>query len=165
MLVSTLPNLEPSLPIFCSLSCLYSHHLSRILHPLTKAISTTSRPHSIRAYSMPKAKGSKGRKPMKRSWQVIAQEAQDHRDSTIAGVQPLIPEFPQQRPRNVLSLAAMMNPEHEKSIEQVSIKGLLRQLAAGEISAHDITLTFLKRAAIAQSLVSIAHWRYKTKRY
>lgn len=113
----------------------------------------------LTSFTMPKTTKSKGKKASKRPWQTIAKEAQDHRDATIALLQPPIPQIPQHVPSNVLGLASTLLPEDENKLWRLPIHDLLTLLASGEVSSYDVTLAFLKRAGVAQSLVSLLNRR------
>lgn len=93
----------------------------------------------------------------KRPWQEVALEAQQHRDATIAVIQPEIPTLPHSLPKNVMGIPRKMLSDPEKQITSLSVNGLLDALAgrgSGErLSAVDVVNAFLRRAALAQKLV------------
>lgn len=99
---------------------------------------------------------AKSMKPKaKRSWQDIAREVQDYRDSTIDQVQPAIPKLPADLPRNVLDIPTKLLGQVEIQITEASPEELLAALATGTLTATSVTRAFLRRAALAQKLVSL----------
>ena len=101
-----------------------------------------------------------------RPWQDIAKEAQDHRDATLAQVKPgrpeLFAEFEedleniQSNPLkgfSVMTAGKVLHPDDANVTEMLPEK-LLPALASGELSATNVTTAFLRRAVIAQKLVS-----------
>ena len=88
-----------------------------------------------------------------RSWESVAQRAQDHRDATLAAIQPPVPDvtgLPQDSthvPRTILTT-------DELSITESDPVKLISRMASGEISSVQVTNAFLRRAAIAQKLVN-----------
>lgn len=101
---------------------------------------------------------SKKRK-VTRDWQDVAKEAQEYRDASIKKVPGIIPvlarleslesvsECPIDVPNNVLKPRDIL-------ITQYSIEKLLAMLRSGEITAVEVTTAFLRRASVAQELVS-----------
>lgn len=98
-------------------------------------------------------------KPMKakakRPWQDIAQEVQDYRDATIDEVQPAIPNPPTNLPSNVIHIPRELLSQEEIQITQTVPEDLLFKLACGELTATSVTIAFLRRAGLAQKLVSL----------
>src|ERR1700753_1504335 len=85
------------------------------------------------------------------TWQTVAKEAQNHRDSTIAEIPASIPRLPETLPKNVIGVPAQMLADGETTIVRLSTLELVDQLRAGRLSASKVTMAYLKRAAVAQS--------------
>ncbi|ORX96559.1 amidase signature domain-containing protein [Clohesyomyces aquaticus] len=97
---------------------------------------------------------SRTNKPPKRPWQAIAQEAQTHRDTTIASLSPPLPPIPSPLPPNVLSLpSTFLTPETLK-ITSLHIESLLPLLLSGTLTATAVTTAYLHRAALSQALTN-----------
>lgn len=94
----------------------------------------------------------------KRPWQEVAREAQQYRDSTIAAVQPELPTLPHPLPKNVTAIAGQVLSDREEHITSLSVNSLLDALAGRGIGerllAVEVVNAFLRRAALAQKLVS-----------
>ena len=97
----------------------------------------------------------KAKKKAKRTWQDIAKDAQDHRDSTIAQVKTAVLDVRGQLPKNVMHVLTEMLPSYELELARISMVALLGKLSSGKISATDVTRTFLRQAGLAQGLVSV----------
>lgn len=91
---------------------------------------------------------------MGRTWQDTAKVAQDLRDKSIAEVQPAVPDVPSELPPNVIGLPKTLLSEAEVALTEKRPEELLAALATGAISSSTITLAFLRRAGLAQKLVS-----------
>jgi amidase len=98
------------------------------------------------------AKATKGKE--KRPWQDILREVQYNRDASIIRVQPSIPENSNNLPTNVLDIPSQVLNHEEIQITQIPPEDLLSRLATGELTATVVTRAFLRRAALAQKLVS-----------
>ena len=90
----------------------------------------------------------------KAGWQEVAKTAQDHRDASIRRVEPAVPNVPQYLPRDVTPIPKELLSKEEVEITQTSTEDLLKSLASGELTSTTITKAFLRRAGIAQKLVS-----------
>ena len=105
---------------------------------------------------------------VQRPWQEIAKDAQDHRDASLAQVKPgpesssmyPAPEhaLEQSHPSAACKIS-MKFPEttlHPRDVQitETLPEDLVQSLATGELSATDVTTAFLRRAVIAQKLVS-----------
>jgi amidase len=88
-----------------------------------------------------------------KSWQEIAQIAQDLRDKSIEQVKPTIPDVPSELPLNVSKLPAELLSKAEISITENSPEDLLDLLASGKVTSTEVTNAFLRRAGLAQKLV------------
>lgn len=91
-------------------------------------------------------------KPLE-SWQSIAQRAQDHRDATVAAVQPPIPDL-QDLPLDSTPIPKTILTPEEIAITESDPVELLEKLASGALSSVEVTKAFLRRAALAQKLVN-----------
>ena len=89
-----------------------------------------------------------------RTWQEIAKTAQEHRDASIARVEPAVPEVPQNLPVDVTGLPQELLSKAEISITESSPEDLLAAIASGQLSCNLVTKAFLRRAGLAQKLVS-----------
>jgi hypothetical protein len=96
---------------------------------------------------------------VKTAWQDVARLAQELRDKSIDQVQPAIPAVPSQSelPLNTTSLPAKLLDDAEVKITETPPETLLKSLASGELTSLEVTTAFLRRAGIAQKLVS-RHW-------
>ena len=88
-----------------------------------------------------------------KSWQEIAQIAQDLRDKSIQQVKPAIPDVPSELPLNVSKLPRELLSKAEVDITETSPEGLLDLLASGKITSTEVAEAFLRRAGLAQELV------------
>lgn len=104
-------------------------------------------------------------KKTKASWQEIAKEAQEYRDASIGRIQPIITGLPSFLPKTVLSIPATVLSPLEIEITEMPPEDLVRKLADGHVTAKTATMSFLRRAAVAQKLVRRADyiWKFKTK--
>ncbi|KAF2114742.1 amidase signature domain-containing protein [Lophiotrema nucula] len=91
---------------------------------------------------------------LRRPWQEIAKEAQDYRDATIASLNPPVPRVPSDLPKAVTSLPESLLDSDDIRITILPPEDLLNALAAGHLSAAEVTSAFLRRAAVAQGLVN-----------
>lgn len=88
------------------------------------------------------------------TWQQVAEDRQKHRDATIAAVAPSVPAVPKELPLNVTSIPKELLTSDEIEITEMKVEDLVPALAEGKLSAVDVTNAFLRRAAVAQALVS-----------
>lgn len=91
-------------------------------------------------------------KPLE-SWQSIAKRTQQHRDATIAAVQPPIPDIPD-LPLDSTPIPKTILAPSELNITESDPEDLLAKLSSGSLSSVDVTNAFLRRAALAQKLVN-----------
>lgn len=82
------------------------------------------------------------------------QYARDRRDASIAKLQPAVPATTGKLPPNVMSLPAQLLADDEIAITQKPVQELLELLATGKLTAIVVARAFLRRAAVAQNLVS-----------
>lgn len=87
------------------------------------------------------------------SWQETAKRTQEYRDKTVAAVNP--PEVPiEQLSLNVSKIPQDVLDPKDVELTETTPETLLKQLASGDITSVDLTKAFLRRAALAQKLVS-----------
>ena len=91
----------------------------------------------------------------KPSWQDVAKTAQKHREKSISKVEPAIPEVPSDLPRDVTGLPKDLLTKEEVEITETTTEGLVTALAIGKLTSAIVTKAFLRRAGLAQRLVSI----------
>jgi amidase len=101
------------------------------------------------------------KRKLQRPWQEIAEEAQYHRDTTIALVKPGLPQafeniqFSEGLPNNSMNVPGRaLHPKDFRITERLP-EELVLSMAAGELSAVDVTTAFLRRAVLAQKLASL----------
>jgi amidase len=95
----------------------------------------------------------------KRPWQEIAREAQEYRDASIA---TFTKEFPTtyatgksaDLPKDSTDIPSGVLEKRDLQITETLPEELVKVLANGELSATEVTTAFLRRAALAQKLVS-----------
>jgi amidase len=87
------------------------------------------------------------------TWQETAKQMQDHRDATIAAIEPTLPDLPAELPLNVTGILKTILTEREIELTESPPEDLLTVLAAGYVTSTEITKAFLRRAALAQKLV------------
>ena len=90
-----------------------------------------------------------------KSWQEIAEIAQDLRDKSIAHLRSTFPDIPCERPLNISNLPGELLSKAEIRITETSPEHLLDALASGKLTSIQVTRAFLRRAGLAQKLV----WR------
>ena len=88
-----------------------------------------------------------------KTWQEVARTAQEHRDASIAMVEPAVPDVPAELPLDVTTLPKQLLSKTEVNITETSAEDLVASLAAGRVSSLDVTKAFLRRAGLAQKLV------------
>ena len=90
----------------------------------------------------------------KTSWQHIAHQVQHHRASKIAEVQLQIPDVSKNLRDNVISVPRELLSSREIEITESRAEILVAALATSELTSREVTNAFLRRAALAQILVS-----------
>ena len=88
------------------------------------------------------------------SWQDAVQQVQNHRANTIAEVRPRIPDVPKNLPLNVTSIPRKLLSSREIEITESTTEVLVAALATGKLTSREVTIAFLRRAGLAQSLAS-----------
>lgn len=94
------------------------------------------------------------------TWQSIASDVQDHRDSTIARVKPPVPDVPHELPRDVTPIPKELLTAREVEITESAPEDLVASLAHGKLRSVEVTNAFLRRAGLAQKLgcLSVDHY-------
>lgn len=87
-------------------------------------------------------------------WQAIAQERQQHLASTIAAVEPNVPDIPKDLPVNVTQIPLTTLPPDVLAITGKPVEVLLQELAHGTTTSLAVTQAFLQRAGLASKLVN-----------
>lgn len=88
------------------------------------------------------------------TWQETAKQMQNHRDSTIAAIEPAVPEVPKELPLNVTSLPKELLTKREIELTESTPEYLVNALAVGWITSTEVTKAFLRRAGLAQKLTN-----------
>ena len=91
----------------------------------------------------------------KRHWQDIAKEAQDYRDASINRVVPAVPEVPKDLPLDLTEIPKYLLSTEEVLLTQTAPEDLVKSLASGKITSTAVIKAFLRRAGVAQALVSL----------
>ena len=99
-----------------------------------------------------------------RTWQEIASDVQKYRDKTISQVSPPIPNVPTQLPLNVTKLPQEFLSSKEIEITETPCEKLLFALAQRQVSCKNVTNAFLRRAGLAQKLVSRSSDPFRTNK-
>jgi Asp-tRNA(Asn)/Glu-tRNA(Gln) amidotransferase A subunit family amidase len=92
------------------------------------------------------------KKPSTKAWTRIAEEAQDHRDATIAELSPQPPKIPSNLPKSVIGMPDQLLDQSILSITSLLPEELLSRLSSGQLSASQVTTAYLQRAAVSQGL-------------
>ncbi len=91
----------------------------------------------------------------KRHWQDIAKEAQDYRDASINRVEPAVPAVPEVLLQDRTVVPKDLLSAEEILITQTAPEDLLNSLASGKFTSTTVIKAFLRRAGVAQALVSL----------
>jgi hypothetical protein len=94
-------------------------------------------------------------------WQEVAKTMQQHRDATIAAVEPPVPDRPKQIPLNVTGLPRQLLSEREVQLTEMLPEQLVESLADGSLTSVEVTNAFLRRAGLAQKLVNASQKQKK----
>lgn len=87
------------------------------------------------------------------TWEEVAAEMQKYRDTSIAAVQPSVPDLPAGLPPNVSAIPEQLLHGGEVEITVAPPEEILLRLASRKISAKHVVTAFLRRAGLAQKLV------------
>ena len=87
-------------------------------------------------------------------WQECASQVQVVRDRSIEQVDPAITALSDTHTGRVIDVPRKHLSQTEQAITESSAEALVTSLAAGKLTATAVTNAFLRRAAIAQKLVS-----------
>lgn len=88
------------------------------------------------------------------TWQDVAAERRKYRDSTLAAIEPPLPDVSSPA-LNTVPVAKDCLTEEEIKITESRVEELAPLLVKGELSAITVVKAFLRRAALAQRLVRI----------
>ena len=91
---------------------------------------------------------------MEPSWSKTASRVQEYRAQGLQQVQPPLPEIPSKLSQDVTSVPQQLLLPRELEITQLPPECLLSRLAAGKLTSEEVTQAYLRRAALAQELVS-----------
>jgi amidase len=89
----------------------------------------------------------------KRPWQDIAREAQEYRDVSLATFATNVPAALETIKNSKIILTKLLQAE-DLAITVSLPEELVKLLANGELTATEVTTAFLRRATLAQKLVS-----------
>ena len=92
---------------------------------------------------------------VRRKWQDIAHDVQNHRARTLARVQPPIPDIPSPLPLNVTAIPQALLSTKEVEITTARAEDLIDSLATGKLTCVEVTQAFLRSACLAQKLVHL----------
>lgn len=84
----------------------------------------------------------------------LISKARETRDSSIARVEPPLAPLPVSLPKNVTKIPSQYLTARELEITALDAPELLKAIRDKVYSSEDVTRAFLRRAAIAQKLVS-----------
>lgn len=87
------------------------------------------------------------------TWQDVAADRQRHRETTLAAIEPPIPDISSPGSNTIAIAKEVLNPQ-EIQITESKVEELAPRLANGELSAVTVTKAFLRRAALAQKLTN-----------
>ena len=90
----------------------------------------------------------------KTTWQEIARTAQQIRDASLSRVDPALPELPANLAKDVTDVPKYLLTTDEVVITQTPPEELVASLATGKLTSTAVTNAFLRRAGLAQKLVS-----------
>ena len=90
--------------------------------------------------------------PASRHWKEVAREAQAYRDASVDRVNPSL-EDTSDGSKNAYRPALYQDCARKHPVTSVPLEQLRLMLAAGEVTAIEVTRAFLERAAVAQKLV------------
>jgi amidase len=92
---------------------------------------------------------------MASSWESKVAGVREHRDASLAKVEPAISLATQELPLNSQKVPASVLTARELELtEGYTVKELLAKLRSREIKVEEVTRAFLRRAAVAQASVS-----------
>lgn len=88
------------------------------------------------------------------TWEEVAADRQEHRDRTIALIEPSLPEITE-IPTNTISVAHKILSKEEIDITQSLVEELIPKLANGALTSFEVVKAFMRRSGLAQKLVSL----------
>jgi hypothetical protein len=87
------------------------------------------------------------------TWQETTKQMQEHRDATVAAIEPSLSPLPADLPLNVTGIPKQILTPREIELTESAPEYLLNALAAGLVTSTEVTKACLRRAALAQQLV------------
>lgn len=81
-------------------------------------------------------------------------EVRSFRDASVSRVEPPLPALPDPLPKNITGIAKTVLTEEELKITGLDAPELLKAIKENVFSCEAVTRAFLRRAALAQKLVS-----------
>src|SRR4051794_10038313 len=87
------------------------------------------------------------------TWQEVAADRQAYRDATISSIEPALPEIIDV-PLNTIPIARKILTAEEIEITESLVEELIPRLADGSLSSLTVVRAFLRRAGLAQKVVS-----------
>lgn len=88
------------------------------------------------------------------SWTQIAHEAQAYREASLSLLDPALPPLPNPLPLNVTGIPAQVLTPSELELTSHGPEVLVGLIASGQYTSEQVTRAYLRRAALAQRLVS-----------
>ncbi len=95
------------------------------------------------------------------SWREVAKAAQDFRDDSIKPVEPPVPDVSSNLPRDVTNIPRDLLAQDEVLITETSPEELVESLASGKLNSITVVNAFLRRAGLAQKLVTTPKPKYR----
>ena len=92
--------------------------------------------------------------PRTGDWQDVAKTAQKYRDESIARVKPDVPDVPLHLPQDVTPIPKELLSKKEVKITEILAEDLVESIALGKLTSTEVIKAFLRRAGLAQKLVS-----------
>lgn len=92
-----------------------------------------------------------------KTWQEVVTTAQNYRDESIKRVEPAVPDVPQYLPRDVTLIPKELLSAEEIKVTETAAEDLLKSIASGHLTSTTVIKAFLRRAGLAQKLVSLSN--------
>lgn len=89
------------------------------------------------------------------SWKVIVKEAQLYRETSLATFSTSLPTLPTKLPSNVTSIPVEVLTPQELEVTSHGPEEIVALIAGGNYTSELVTRAYLRRATLAQRLVSI----------
>src|ERR1700712_2609016 len=94
----------------------------------------------------------KAKKKPKRPWQDVARAAQKHRDESLSKFLNINFQEVDHLPKRIIEIPDQVLSSEDSEIGRMSVGTLAFATSTGFITAHEVTLSFLRRAALAQNI-------------